>query len=352
MSDGVSAATASTFGLIAAGLPVPASCADSVAELSSLGFVAVDPSGRPVALNPRDVAERRLREEITAASELLERARTIPVLMEQLGQQFERAQLRAGGSSEYLEDAAVVNMRLDDLLNSARTEILAAQPGGARTREQLERSMGRDQAALDRGVSMLTLYRDSVRQSSAMASHIAVMTGHGAEYRTLVAPYERAIVIDRRHAFVSDYAVAGSPAHAAWHVTDPAAIGFIVGAFMNAWQLAQQWKGEPRTDLDVQEAAAAEGWPVDTVSGPATAVRTTPLERAILRDMVDGIQQRKTAARLGISVRTLTDHVAVLKAKFGAVSPAQLGCKFALSPDFQFDDSAPLPATPAPAKVA
>ncbi|MFD1277991.1 LuxR C-terminal-related transcriptional regulator [Streptomyces kaempferi] len=241
----------------------------------------------------------------------------------------------------------MVNTRLDDLLNSARTEILAAQPGGPRTREQLERSMDRDRAALDRGVSMLTLYRDSVRQSTAMASHIAVMTGHGAEYRTLVAPYERAIVIDRRHAFVSDYAVAGSPAHAAWHVTDPAAIGFIVGAFTNAWQLGQEWRGEPRTGLDGREAdAATDAWCVDTVSGPSAGVRTTPLERAILRDMVDGIQQRTTAARLGISPRTLTKHIEVLKEKFGAVSPAQLGCKFALSPDYRFDDSAPLSDAP------
>jgi DNA-binding CsgD family transcriptional regulator len=112
---------------------------------------------------------------------------------------------------------------------------------------------------------------------------------------------------------------------------------------MNAWQLAQPWKGEPRAGLDVRETmAGAQPWCVDTVSGPSAGVRTTPLERAILRDMVDGIQQRTTAARLGISPRTLTKHIEVLKDKFGAVSPAQLGCKFALSPDFYFDDSAPL----------
>jgi len=341
MPEGLSAETVNVFGLIAAGLPVPEGAADSVAELTSLGFVAVDPSGRPVALNPRDVAERRLREEIATASDLLARARTIPVLMEQLGGQFERAQLRAGGGSEYIDDAAVVNTRLDDLLCSARTEILSAQPGGPRTREVLERSVERDKAALERGVSLLTLYRDSVRQSTAMASHIATMTGHGAEYRTMVAPYERAIVIDRRYAFVSAYAVVGAPPHAAWLLTDPASIGFIVGAFMNAWQLALPWKGE--TAAAAEDVVAGTGaWCVDTVSGPGAGVRTTPLERAILRDMVDGIQQSRTAARLGISLRTLTDHVAVLKSKFGAVSPAQLGCKFALSPDYRFDDSAPV----------
>jgi DNA-binding CsgD family transcriptional regulator len=333
------------FGLIAGGERVPEGSADSVARLADLGFVKIDSLGgnRPVALNPEDIAQRNLEALLTEAAERVAKMRGLHLMSEQLTKEFERGRSLAGGGSEYIDDAAVVNTRLDDLLNSASTEILAAQPGGARTKEQLERSVDRDRAALDRGVSMLTLYRDSVRQSSAMASHIGTMSGHGAEYRTLVAPYERAIVIDRRHAFVSDYVVDGSPAHAAWHVTDRAAIGFIVGAFMNAWQLAQPWKGEPRAGLDVREAAAgAQPWHVDTVSGPSAGVRTTPLERAILRDMVDGIQQRTTAARLGISPRTLTKHIEVLKDKFQAVSPAQLGCKFALSPDYHFDDSAPL----------
>ncbi|GAX57268.1 LuxR family transcriptional regulator [Streptomyces olivochromogenes] len=341
----LSADAVHAFGLIAAGEPVPEGCADSVAELATWGFVKIDSGGggRPVALNPEDIAQRSLEAMLTEAADRVAKMRGLRKMSEQLSAQFERAQSLAGGGSEYIDDATVVNTRLDDLLNSASTEILAAQPGGARTKEQLERSVERDRAALDRGVTMYTLYRDSVRQSSAMASHIGMMSGHGAEYRTLVAPYERAIVIDRQHAFVSDYVVEGSPAHAAWHVTDRAAIGFIVGAFMNAWQLAQPWKGEPRTGSDVREAmAGARPWSVDTVSGPSAGVRTTPLERAILRDMVDGIQQRTTAARLGISPRTLTKHIEVLKDKFSAVSPAQLGCKFALSPDYHFDDSAPL----------
>jgi DNA-binding CsgD family transcriptional regulator len=347
MGDGelLSSDAVRAFGLIAGGEPVPEECAGSLAELAAWGFVKIDSEGggRPVALNPEDIAQRSLEAMLAEAADRVAKMRGLRKMSEQLSAQFERAQSLAGGGSEYIDDAAVVNGRLDDLLNSASTEILAAQPGGPRTKEQLERSVDRDRAALDRGVSMFTLYRDSVRQSSAMASHIGMMSGHGAEYRTLVAPYERAIVIDRRYAFVSDYVVEGSPAHAAWLVTDPAAIGFIVGAFMNAWQLAQSWKGEPRTAADGWEATVGgDRQTVDTVSGPDAGVRTTPLERAILRDMVDGIQQRTTATRLGISPRTLTKHVEVLKGKFGAVSPAQLGCKFALSPDYCVDDSAPL----------
>lgn len=348
----LSDADVDVFGLIAAGEPIPEGCADSVARLVAAGFVAInsDDGNRPIALNPENATQRSLGILLDEAAERVAHMRGLHHMSEQLAVKYRQAQSQPamGSGSEYIDDAAAVNVRLDDLLNSARTEILAAQPGGPRTKEQLARSVDRDRQALDRGVSLMTLYRDSVRQSTAMADHIRMMTGHGAQYRTLVAPYERAIVIDRKHAFVSDYMVPGSPPHAAWHITDPAAIGFILGAFSNAWQLAKPWAGEPRTadaDEDSWEASARGGHPnVDVVSGAGGGrLRTTPFERAILRDLVDGIQQHQTAARLGISARKLTDHIAILRDKFGAVSLAQLGCQFALSADYRVDDSAPTP---------
>jgi DNA-binding CsgD family transcriptional regulator len=334
-----------TFGLIAAGERIPDTSTDSVARLVSLGFVALNSGtgNRPVALNPETAAQRIHGALLTEAAERVAQMRGLHHMSEQLTVKFQQAQPATAGSSQYIDDVAAVNARLDDLLTSADTEILAAQPGGPRTREQLARSVDRDRRALNRGVHLITLYRDSVRQSTAMADHIRMMSGHGAQYRTLVAPYERAIIIDRKHAFVPDYGP-DSPPHAAWHITDPAAVGFISAAFMNAWQLARPWTGEPRTadaDEHAWEESARGGHPnVDAVSGASGRLRTTPLERVILRDMVDGIQQRTTATRLGISLRALTDHTAVLREKFGATSPAQLGCKFALSPDYQIDDGA------------
>jgi DNA-binding CsgD family transcriptional regulator len=336
------------FGLIAAGALPSDEDTEFVAELIDSGYVSVDPErgNRPVALEPGRISQRRMEKELEEAEARVRRMRNLPGQTEKMQALFERAQWRTGGGSEFLDSPDVVNARLDDLINSARVEILAAQPGGPRTREQLERSVDRDRASLDRGVRMYTLYRDSARQSTAMAAHIKMMTGHGAEYRTLIPPYERAIVIDRKHAFVSDY-TEDAPTHAAWHVTDRASIGFIVGAFMNAWQLATPWEGEPRSGparsvgADGRDMPVRGGHPdVDTVSRPDARLRTTPLERAILRDLVDGYQQSTIATRLGISLRTLTDHLSVLKGKFGAQSLAQLACKFALSADYRFDDSA------------
>ncbi|MFD9004441.1 hypothetical protein ACFV0T_26370 [Streptomyces sp. NPDC059582] len=353
-SNVLSDADVQAFALIAAGESIPEGYADSVDRLVALGFVTIHhgSGNRPIALNPKTIAQRNLEALLEEAADRVQQMRSLHQMSDQLAVTFQQAQSQPGigGSSQYIDDAAAVNARLDDLLTSARSEILAAQPGGPRTKEQLARSVDRDRQALERGVSLITLYRDSVRTSPAMADHIRMMTGYGAQYRTLVAPYERAIIVDRKHAFVSDYTVPNSPPHAAWHITDPAAIGFIVGAFMNAWQLAQPWTGEPRTaeaEGDGWEASPVRGGHpnVDVVSGAGGRLRTTPFERAILRDMVAGIQQHTTAARLGISTRKLTDHIAVLREKFGAGSPAQLGCQFALSADYRVDDSAPATAS-------
>mgnify|MGYP001611045627 CR=1 FL=1 len=287
---------------------------------------------RLVALDPSVVARRRMEREFAAAAERVALLSELPAVSDELSGMYQRAQLTGGGSAQYIDDVTAVNARLDHVIAGAEFEILSAQPGGPRTRVQLERSVSRDQQALERGVSMLTLYRDSVRTSTAMADHIRRMSGHGGEYRTLVAPYERCIVVDRQHAFISAHTVEGAPPHAAWHVTDPAALGFILAVFGDALMRATVWRGESRTDT------TASGGP---------GVRTTPLQRAILRDMVAGIEQRITAGRLGISLRKLTDEIGEMKDRFGAVSLTQLAYKFALSADHAVDDDAPCaPADP------
>jgi hypothetical protein len=337
------------FGQIAAGEPVSDEDADFVAELEHLGYVRLDEGreNRPVALDPVEVGRRRLEDALTEAETRIRQMSNLPGQTDRLAAIYQRAQAQSGGGSEYYDDPAVVNARLDDLIASARVEILAAQPGGPRTREQLQRSWERDQAALARGVRMRTLYLDSVRQSGAMAEHVRTMTGHGGEYRTLHDPFERCIIVDRRHAFISDHVHDGDGdwggegvSRAAWYVTDRPVVAFLASAFADAWGRAQPWQGELRSARAAWGAARGVGC-VDAVSGPDAGVRTTPLERAVLRDMVASIDQRGTAARLGISHRKLTDVIAGLKGKFGAASLPELAYRWAKSPDALINDNAP-----------
>lgn len=340
-SDGefLSADALRTYGLIADGENVPAESADSVAELVAWGCVTFDQdgAGRPIALNPQDAAKRRLDAMLKENAARIAHMAALPQVTDQLSQHFQRAQWRAGGGSEYLDDAAVVNVRLDDVVASAEWEILAAQPGGPRNEVQLNRSLVRDTLALDRGVTKRTLYRDTVRDNSVTAEYARAMStrmsGRRAEYRTLVGPFERCIVVDRRVAFISNHLVEGAPDHSAWQITDRAMVAYIAAEFDAKWRRADVWHGELR---------GRGPQPVDTVSGPAGAgVRTSLRQREILRDVVAGREQRVTAQRLGISLRTLGVEIADLKDLFDAASLPELTFKWALSPDRLVDDNAP-----------
>jgi DNA-binding NarL/FixJ family response regulator len=256
--------------------------------------------------------------------------RALPRMTEQLAGPYQRGQWRAGDGSEYLDDPVVVNARLDDVVGSAEWEILSAQPGGPRTESQLSRSLERDTAALDRGVVKRTLYRATVRDTAVTAEYVRAMTAR-AEYRTLVEPFERCIVVDRKTAFISNYLVEDAPEHSAWQITDRAVVGYIVAEYEAKWRRADPWHGELR---------GRGHETVDTVTGPG-GVRTTRRQREILRDIVAGKAQPATAARLGISLRTLTGEVAELKNRFDATSLPELTYKWALSPDRTADDNAP-----------
>jgi len=338
-----SADTARVFGLIAAGLPVPDDDADSVAALVALGCVTLggEDGNRPIALNP-EVALRRRQEQLAQdAMASLEQLRALPDAAVQLYGQYARAQLKAGGSAEYIDDPAVVNARLDDVVGGAQREILAAQPAGPRSQLQLNRSLERDTAALDRGVVKKTLYRATVREHPVTAEYARTMSqrpsGRSAEFKTLVGPFERIIIVDRQVAFISDYLVAGGPEHAAWQVTDQAVIAYMATEFLEGkWRRADPWLGELR----------GQGLKVDTYAGP-DGVRTSRRQREIMRDLVNGTSQKAIATRLGISARTVSTEIEALKDAFDAVSREQLCFKWAWCSDRLVDDTAPEASAPA-----
>lgn len=323
------------YELIVAGEPVPDEYAESVNELVRGGFVTLDTGrgNRAVALNPVEAAQRRIEAMLREAAARVQEMAALPAITDRLNAHFERAQWRAGDSSEYLDDPAVINARLDRVVAGAEREILAAQPGGPRTEAQLNRSLDRDQAALARGVTIRHLYRATVRASKVTGSYVRSMSGQGAEFRTLVAPFERCIVVDGRTAFVSNHLVEGAPADAAWQITDRAMVAYITAEFRAKWRRADVWHGE---------ASGRGGERVDTVSGPGpVGVRTTRRQREILREIASGKDQRVSAGLLGVSVRTLTGEIAELKALFDASSLPELAYKWALSPDRLVDDSVP-----------
>ncbi|MEW1565752.1 hypothetical protein AB0454_22535 [Streptomyces sp. NPDC093509] len=288
----------------------------------------------PVVRDPKQAMDRRLAAELREAQRRVARMAELPALSEELTRDYRAVQLRAGGSSEYLDDPAVVNARLQDVVAGAQSTILSAQPGGPRSAALLESAIARDTAALDRGVVLRTIYRDTVRQHPVTAEYARTMSarteGRPAQYRTLIADFERMIIVDDRWAFVSDHIVAGSPAHSAWLVTDPAVVAVLVKVFESKWIRGMPWTGELRVSRG--------GCDVDTVSG-ADGVRTTRRQREILRLLCSGVAQPSVAKRIGASKRKLEEEVAALKALWGVRTLNELIYGFARSPDHNVDDT-------------
>jgi DNA-binding CsgD family transcriptional regulator len=324
------------FALIAAGERLDGAHQDSVARLAEWGYVVFDEDhgNRPVALNPEEVGRRRMDAAIREAAARVQWMSQLPALTDEMNVHFQRAQWRSGGDNEYLDDPAVVNARLDDLVGGAEREILAAQPRGPMTQANVDGAVTRDTAALERGVQLRTLYRATVREHPMTAQYARTMSnrpaGKSAEYRTLVGPFRRCIVIDRKVAFIDNYLVEGAPEHAAWQINCRATVAYIVEEFEDKWRRGNPWMGELR----------GRGLTVETAPEMA-GVRTSRRQREIMRDLVEGRDQRAVATRLGISVRTVSEEIATLKELFNAQSQMQLASKWQWSPDRLVDDSAP-----------
>lgn len=227
-----------------------------------------------------------------------------------------------------------MNARIRDVVGSARTEILAAQPAGPRRRDVLELAVERDAAALDRGVRLRTIYRDTVRDDSLTGEYARTMStrtgGRRAEYGTLPGSFVRMIIVDRVQAFIPNLVVDG-PEHSAWHVTDRAVVAVLADVYDAEWRRAEPWHGELRPcrgRLDV-----------DTVSCAGGGV-TTPRQREIMRCLVAGASQSAVARKIGVSKRKLEDEIAALKRIAGTESSMQLAFWWASCPDRLIDDTA------------
>ena len=305
-------------------------------ELVTWGFITDEE--RPVARDPQKALRTMVSRELEAASRHIDLVATMPELSRDMISAYRQVQLRAGGSSVFLAEQEEVNARLQDVIGDARREVLCAQPGGPRKPGVLQTAVARDSAALDRGVELRTIYRDTVRDHPLTAEYARTMStrpgGRPAQYRTRPGDFERMIIVDRETAVLSDHIVAGSPQHSAWIVTDPPVVAVLARVFDNNWYLAQPWAGELRS-------RARSG--VDTVTS-VDGVRTDPRQRSILRYLCGGESQDVTARKMGVSKRSLQAEIAGLKELWGVWTVAELTYQYALSPDRLVDDSAPATA--------
>ncbi|MET9690162.1 LuxR C-terminal-related transcriptional regulator [Streptomyces sp. NPDC006514] len=283
------------YGLIAEGEPIRKRDAATAERLAATGLIirdAFQPSG--YAAVDLDEIEGRLRTSVQhqlegAARQLAE----IPGFVSQLRSRRTVRPREVGASSLWIEGKEAVNASIASAVDSARHELLTAQPG-PRPRAVIDLSTDRDRAAVERGCVMRTLYSTSTRSNPGAIDRVNLLTALGAQFRTLTKPFMRLVLVDRQYAIVEDHADGRPSFDGAYLVRDRAACGYFAAAFDLDWQIGLDWHS------------------AEPAHRPAI---TTPLQRTILRGLCDGKDQQQIAKTLGYSSKTINLALSDLRTK-------------------------------------
>ncbi|HEY8985312.1 MAG TPA: helix-turn-helix transcriptional regulator [Streptomyces sp.] len=193
-----------------------------------------------------------------------------------------------------------INSAISTAMETASGELLAVQPSPSRHPRAVRVALERDQALLDRGSRIRTLYQHTQRHIPETLARYEQLRGD-VEARTLDEVTDRLLVIDRKVAFVP----VGKGRTRALEVRHPALVDHFATTFDRLWRLA--------TPMYPQ-----------TVHHPSHS-GVTPRQRAIAALLVEGHTDAVIADRLGMNIRTAREHIAKLATTLGSDSRAQLG---------------------------
>ncbi|SDT78931.1 regulatory protein, luxR family [Streptomyces sp. TLI_053] len=208
---------------------------------------------------------------------------------------------------ERLVGLDAIQAKLETLTARLATECLAVMPGGAQSAASLAASRPLDEDALRRGVSLRTIYQDSVRNDPETFAYTQWMTGLGGRVRTAPVLPPRMLVFDGTTAVVPidpENTRAG-----ALCTEEPGIVASLVALFEQTWETAAPLGGDPR--------------PEDAGTG------LSPGERELLRLLSTGLTDDAAAKRLGVSVRTVRRQMAALMERLEAASRFEAGLKAA-----------------------
>lgn len=208
--------------------------------------------------------------------------------------------------TERLIGLDAIEAKLEILAFSAGRECLSVMPGGAQSQASLDASRPLDAAALERGVAILTLYQDSVRNDTPTHAYARWLTDQGGQVRTAPLLPPRMLIVDRRTVLVPI-----DPADTragALCTREPAIVASLIAIFDQAWASAVPL-GAARTR--------------ETTSGLSAA------EHEMLLLLAQGMTDETVAKRLGLGLRTVSRQMAGLMERLSASSRFEAGLKAA-----------------------
>lgn len=203
--------------------------------------------------------------------------------------------------AECLEGIDAVRERLTELSESVKEECLSFRIGGAQRPEDMAASKGADQLAMERGVSLRSIYQDSLRNDTATTGYVHWAASLGGETRTIPTLTMRLVIVDRKVAIVP--LEPGNAIEGALVLYSPGAVAAMVMLFEETWRHATPWGTPQRKDHR----------------------GLSPQERELLRLLGEGCTDEITARHLGVSLRTVRRLVADLMSRLGARSRFEAG---------------------------
>lgn len=275
-----------------------AAAEQEAATLRGHGLLGSDPSDpdRYLAIAPDSAAIRLLGPIVRNIATAQQHVDQIRADLAALGPVYSEGtrQAAAPQGMEAISDLDVVRRVITEFAAGAHQEVLTSQPGGARPDEVLGEAMARTEALLTRKVRLKTIYQHSAQFSPATTAYVEHVTKRGAEVRTTVAGFARALIFDRRAAVLPLHGSEGG----AVIVHDRSIVGFAADAFERAWD-------------------AAAPFPI-RYSRRQVMATSEEIRDTIIELLTRGEPDRRIAERVGLSLRTCQRHVAEILDEIGA----------------------------------
>jgi hypothetical protein len=269
--------------------------------LLELGLLASEPvTGRLLAKDPTGSQAHVVTPLGQRGADLLTESARWAKAFGGLAQTWRRSPIAASGPFTELRGLPTITRFIESAADDATTELLTAQPQTARGMAQLSASLQRERQALDRGVSLRTLYQHAARRSSATDKYVRAVSTMGAEVRTLDEFFKRMIVVDRQLVIIPS-AETNTVAIA---IREPSVVAYLVDVFERSWERARPFGDK----------------------GSSTMRDIAAEQRAMtIRMLIEGHADPASAKRLGVSPRTYAGYVADLKGEYDAETRFQLG---------------------------
>lgn len=276
-----------------------------ISELTRLGLISRESGGAVAPVPPETALAHVLERERTLLGEYrLGMAQTKDVL-DRIVEQFLpiSPEIRRIVDFKILPEAGAVASFLDNMIRTARRELMCLHPGPLRSERPLMEGLSREHPLAARDLRMRAVYSQRLASTPRVLGHLDDLIERGYELRVAPSVPIRMTICDGQRAVVP-LDPRDSQAGAVV-IEGELFVQSLVNVFEHCWQDSLRFEAAPERE------------PPDL----------TEQERAVLEMLAIGTKDAKIARNLGVSLRTVSRIVNGLMHRLGADSRFQAGVR-------------------------